>query len=170
MDNFMDKLAERYNAQEMIKANSQAEAAQMEGLQEQVEAYEAVLQEMRKLNYKNTELTEKMYSLVDESIEKVRTLQIEATESGAMGYISKISSEEKLLHCLEMVKRGQNYLEDEMKEVQIQLVDLIDGFTKQEKTNNDLITDYDYTGDICWTYRYGCTTLVKSGICKYTTI
>ena len=82
MDNFMDKLAEKYNAQDMIRANSQAESAQMQSLQEQVEAYEAVLQEMRKLNYKNTELTEKMYALVDESIEKVRTLQIEA-EGGA---------------------------------------------------------------------------------------
>ena len=78
MDNFMDKLAEKYNAQDMIRANSQAETAQMQSLQDQVEAYEAVLQEMRKLNYKNTELTEKMYALVDESIEKVRTLQIEA--------------------------------------------------------------------------------------------
>lgn len=83
MDNFMDKLAQRYNAGEMIKANSEADAAEMQNLQEQVEAYEAVLQEMRKLNYKNTELTEKMYSLVDESIEKVRTLQIEASENGA---------------------------------------------------------------------------------------
>lgn len=83
MDNFMDTLAQKYNAQEMIKANSQAEAAEMKRLQEQVEAYEAVLQEMRKLNYKNTELTEKMYSLVDESIEKVRTLQLEASEGGA---------------------------------------------------------------------------------------
>lgn len=83
MDNFMDKLAQRYNAGEMIKANSEAEAAEMQNLQEQVEAYEAVLQEMRKLNYKNTELTEKMYSLVDESIEKVRTLQIEASTDGA---------------------------------------------------------------------------------------
>ena len=82
MDNFMDKLAEKYNAQDMIRANSQAESAQMQNLQDQVEAYEAVLQEMRKLNYKNTELTEKMYALVDESIEKVRTLQIEA-EGGA---------------------------------------------------------------------------------------
>lgn len=79
----MDKLAQRYNAQEMIMANTQAEAARMQNLQEQVEAYEAVLQEMRKLNYKNTELTEKMYSLVDESIEKVRTLQLEAVEGNA---------------------------------------------------------------------------------------
>ena len=83
MDNFMDKLAEKYNAQDMIRANSQAETAQMQSLQDQVEAYEAVLQEMRKLNYRNTELTEKMYALVDASIEKVRTLQIEAKESGA---------------------------------------------------------------------------------------
>ncbi|MBR5422353.1 MAG: hypothetical protein IK115_14530 [Lachnospiraceae bacterium] len=82
MDNFMDKLAEKYNAQDMIRANSQAESAQLQNLQDQVEAYEAVLQEMRKLNYRNTELTEKMYALVDESIEKVRTLQIEA-EGGA---------------------------------------------------------------------------------------
>ncbi len=82
MDNFMDKLAEKYNAQDMIRANSQAETAQMQSLQDQVEAYEAVLQEMRKLNYKNTELTEKMYALVDASIEKVRTLQIEASEGG----------------------------------------------------------------------------------------
>ena len=83
MDNFMDKLAQKYNAQEMIMANSQAEAAKMQSLQEQVEAYEAVLQEMRKLNYKNTELTEKMYSLVDESIEKVRSLQLEAVQGNA---------------------------------------------------------------------------------------
>ena len=83
MDNFVDKLSLRYTAGEMIKANSEADTAQMQDLEEQVEAYEAVLQEMRKLNYKNTELTEKMYSLVDESIEKVRTLQLEASSGGA---------------------------------------------------------------------------------------
>ena len=44
MDNFMDKLAEKYNAQDMIRANSQAEQTQMHNLEEQVGAYEAVLQ------------------------------------------------------------------------------------------------------------------------------
>ena len=82
MDNFMDKLAEKYNAQDLIRANSQAETAQMQSLQDQVEAYEAVLQEMRKLNYRNTELTEKMYALVDESMEKVKTLKLEAAAGG----------------------------------------------------------------------------------------
>lgn len=83
MDNFIDKLADRYNAGDMIRANAQADAQQMDDLREQVEAYEAVLQEMRKLNYKNTELTEKMYSLVDESIEKVRSLSATASAGGA---------------------------------------------------------------------------------------
>ena len=55
MDNFMDKLAQKFNAQEMIKANSQAEAAEMKKLQLQVAEYEKILQEMRKLNYKNAE-------------------------------------------------------------------------------------------------------------------
>ena len=94
MDNFMDKLAEKYNAQDMIKANSQAETAQMQSLQEQVESYETVLQEMRKLNYKNSELTEKMYALVDESLEKVRTLQIEAKEGGATPEAASIGMSE----------------------------------------------------------------------------
>ena len=38
MDNFMDKLAQKYNAQEMIRANAQAEASEMQRLQEQVAA------------------------------------------------------------------------------------------------------------------------------------
>ena len=40
MDTFMDKLAQKMNAQEMIKANSAAEAAKMEQLQNQVAEYE----------------------------------------------------------------------------------------------------------------------------------
>ena len=68
MDNFVDKVSQRINAQEMIKANVQAEANEMQRLQEQVAQYEAILQDMRKLNYKNTELTDKIGALVDESM------------------------------------------------------------------------------------------------------
>ena len=39
MDNFTDKLAQRLSAQEMIKANAQAEANEMRRLQEQVAQY-----------------------------------------------------------------------------------------------------------------------------------
>lgn len=75
MDNFMDKLAQKLNAQEIIKANSEAEAAQMKKLQLQVAEYERILQEMRKLNYKNVELSDKIDTLVGENASKIRELQ-----------------------------------------------------------------------------------------------
>lgn len=100
MDNFMDKLAERYNAQDMIKANSGAEQAHMKSLEDQVEAYEAVLQEMRKLNYRNSELTEKMYALVDESMEKVKTLQIEAASGGVDAEAVRIEMSEEVSRAI----------------------------------------------------------------------
>ncbi|MCQ2592249.1 MAG: response regulator transcription factor [Treponema sp.] len=75
---------------------------------------------------------------------------LQAMESGAKGYTSKISSEQELLKCLKAVKEGQTYLEEEKKDVQIKLVDVIQGFTKQERVifeallqgkSNDQISD-----------------------------
>ncbi len=60
MDNFMDKLAQRLTAQEMIKANSAADAAELERLQKQLAQYDACLQEMRKLSLNNTETSDKL--------------------------------------------------------------------------------------------------------------
>ena len=60
MDNFMDKLAQRFNAQEMIKANSQAEAKELERLRQQTEMYDGYLKEMRSLNLKNVEVAEQI--------------------------------------------------------------------------------------------------------------
>ena len=81
MDNFTDKLAQKLSAQEMIKANAQAEANEMRRLQEQVAQYEAILQDMRKPNYKNSELTDKINALVDESINKVQVSHVEGEET-----------------------------------------------------------------------------------------
>ena len=72
MDNFVDKLSQKINAQEMIRANAQAEASELQRLQEQVAQYEAILQDMRKLNYKNSELTDKINDLVEESMQKMQ--------------------------------------------------------------------------------------------------
>lgn len=75
MDNFMDKLAQRLTAQEMIKANSAADAAELERLQKQLEQYDACLQEMRKLSLNNVETTDKIHNLIDESMEKIQQIQ-----------------------------------------------------------------------------------------------
>ena len=75
MDNFMDKLAQKVNAQEMIKANSQAEAAEMKRLQMQVAEYEKILQEMRKLNYKTAELSDKMEAMIGDNAGKIEGMK-----------------------------------------------------------------------------------------------
>lgn len=75
MDNFMDKLAQRLTAQEMIKANSAADAAELERLQKQLAQYDACLQEMRKLSLKNMETTDKIGVLLDESIRKIQEIE-----------------------------------------------------------------------------------------------
>lgn len=71
MDNFMDKLAKRFNAGEIIKANSQAEARDMKRMQERTAEYERMMQEMRRLNLKNVELTEQVQQLIQCGIEQI---------------------------------------------------------------------------------------------------
>ena len=93
MDNFVDKLAQKFNAQEMIRANAQAEASELKRLQEQVATYEAILQDMRKLNYKNSELTDKINELVDESIRKMQNAQQNSVDSADAADISSNLSE-----------------------------------------------------------------------------
>lgn len=75
MDNFIDKLAQKFSAQEIIKANAQAEAEEMKKLQLQVEEYERILQEIRRLNYKNTELSERLETMVGENTDKIQAMK-----------------------------------------------------------------------------------------------
>lgn len=70
MDNFMDKLAKRFNAGEIIKANAQAEARDMKRMQERTAEYERMMQEMRRLNLKNVEVTEQVQQLIRCGIEQ----------------------------------------------------------------------------------------------------
>ena len=65
MDNFMDRITQRFNAQEIIKANAQAEAQELGRLREQMKDYDKCMQEMRRLNLKNVEATEKLRALAE---------------------------------------------------------------------------------------------------------
>lgn len=82
MDTFMDKLAQKRNAQELIKANMVAEITRMEQLQSQVEAYEALLKDMRRVNMKTSENTEQMKKVLQESLSKIAEVQ-SASDDGA---------------------------------------------------------------------------------------
>lgn len=66
MDNFIDKLAQKFSAQDMIRANLAAEAKETRKLREKMESYEALLQEMRQINLKNMESAERVNTLLQD--------------------------------------------------------------------------------------------------------
>lgn len=55
MDNFMSKLSQKINAQDTIKANLMADAAEKEQMKKQLEEYATLLQDMRGLYAKQEE-------------------------------------------------------------------------------------------------------------------
>ena len=66
MDTFIDKLAQRFSAQDMIRANLAAEAKETRKLREKMESYESLLQEMRQINLKNMESAERVNLILQE--------------------------------------------------------------------------------------------------------
>ena len=96
-------------------------------LEDQVEAYEAVLQEMRKLNYRNTELTEKMYALVDESLAKVSTLKLEAAGNGS------VDSEALRIEMNEVVTKAVSEAVGSVDDLKAGVADLSEKLTKLDK-------------------------------------
>ncbi len=94
MDSFIDLFAQRKNAQEMIKANSQAEAKENQHLHQQLKNYEEAIENLRKQSLQNTENAEKVTKLLDESIAK-----LESRES------DRADSDKQLLEVVEELKK-----------------------------------------------------------------
>lgn len=97
MDNFMDKIAQKLNSQDMIRANAAADAAELETLEtqmamfkEQMEKYDDCLQEMRKLNLKNIESAQGVRHLADQANEKFGKT-VEEMEAASVSKIQQTS-------------------------------------------------------------------------------
>ncbi len=65
MDTFIDKIASKFSAQEIIKANSEAEEKELQRLKSQLAEYDERLQEIRKLNLKNLEIADKLQEMLE---------------------------------------------------------------------------------------------------------
>lgn len=76
MDTFIDKLAQKRNAQEMIRANMTAEAIKMEQLQSQMQAYDELMQEIRQVNLKTVENVTEVQAFLKECMEKLEAVQV----------------------------------------------------------------------------------------------
>lgn len=114
MDNFMDKLAQKFSAQEMIKANSQAEAEEMKRLQLQVSEYEKILQEMRKLNYKNTELSEKLDLMIGDNAGKIQSMKED--EQKLLAALRDLTDEQTRNREAELERKAEERLEQERED------------------------------------------------------
>lgn len=118
----MDKLAQKFSAQEMIKANSQAEAEELERLQLQVAEYEKILQEMRKLNYKNTELAEKLELMIGENAGKIQSMKED--EQQLLAALRDLTDEQTRNREAELARKAEERIEQEQKQVQTQQIDI----------------------------------------------
>ncbi len=81
MDTFIDKLAQKRNAQEMIRANSAAEAAKMAQMQNQLKSYDEIMQEIRRVNLKTSENVENVNKVLAECMEKLDGLKTEKKDA-----------------------------------------------------------------------------------------
>lgn len=81
MDTFIDKLAQRRNAQEMIRANMTAEAAKMEQLQNQMQAYDGLMQEIRKVNLKTAENVAEVQKVLEECMARLESMQADGSRT-----------------------------------------------------------------------------------------
>lgn len=68
MDTFMDKLAQKLTAQEMIKANTAADAEELNQLKGQIKEYHECLAQMQKVNQEMQDVNERISRLVGEQI------------------------------------------------------------------------------------------------------
>lgn len=101
MDTILDKLSQKLTAQEIIKANTEADTKALERIQNQVQQYNNCLEEMKKVNgqtkmtlseiektlqagldnFKNAEIpTDSITSLVEESLAQIKALQRESVD------------------------------------------------------------------------------------------
>lgn len=76
MDSFIDKLAQKFTAQEIIKANSSAEAAELKRTREQVQQYENCLEEMKNVNESMKESLVKLEQTLSLDLEKFGQVQV----------------------------------------------------------------------------------------------
>lgn len=95
MDTFMDKLTQKLTAQEMIKANAAADAAELSRLREQTASYEALFEKMKESNEKNAREIDNLVSGAMTKIEEIKAGTIDTEElKGILDELKKLQSEQ----------------------------------------------------------------------------
>lgn len=116
MDTFMDKFTQRKKAQGMIDANAAADAAKMDKLQRQVNEYELLMQEMRKVNLKTADNARQMSRVIQAGIEKIEAFQADNTaHTGQEKTLSEIKGQLEML-LAEVKKQNETFTAEMRKQ------------------------------------------------------
>lgn len=81
MDNFIDKLAQKFTATDQVKASTYTETKEIAKLKEKIEGYESLLQDMRKLNLKNVASADALNELAESSANTVKQAEEAAKQA-----------------------------------------------------------------------------------------
>ncbi len=131
MDTFMDKLAQRLTAQEMIKANSAAEAEELDKLKEQIKEYNDCLAQMQEVNKELKAVNHRMGQMMDETI----IPQVEKLVETGVAKLSEAKVDESEINRL--VDEGIA----KIKELQQQNTELIEEFKQHFNEKPDDINE-----------------------------
>ena len=164
MDTFMDKLAQKFTAQEMIKANAAAEAAELQRTREQVKKYNDCLQQMKQVNddtkatlveiektlaagmeqFKKAEIPlEGLNALVESSLEKIQGLQIgtDSVQENLKSHIDAVSgSITEFVHKenVKVYRNVQAVVVDELKKQNEELDAKFESLSRTQRTTRNL--------------------------------
>lgn len=127
MDTFMDKLAQKLVAQDMIKANSAAEAQELQSTKAQITQYESLLAEIKNLNKMNVESARQVSEIVESGVSRLENT-------------SKVDRlvEESINKIKEMQQAGQNIeeLEEKLATLKADLTALFEELTDHVHKEN----------------------------------
>lgn len=100
MDSFKDKIAEKFGTTDIIRANSEAEAKELNNAKARVEELEKAVSEMRRLSLKCAETNEMTTQMIRASIEKIEETQVNAPQAEAVDYTERLDAIEKQIQVL----------------------------------------------------------------------
>ena len=132
MDNFIDRLAQKFIAGEVIRANSAAEERELKKLREQVAEYERCLQEMRKLQMTNTQSAQNLHDMMVENADGIRKLMQESLGKLADVQLEADAQSADAKKAVDAAATAMAQMEEHVKTMQNTVAALSDDLTKNQ--------------------------------------
>lgn len=133
MDNFIDRLAQKFTAGEVIRANAAAEERELRRLREQVAEYERCLQEMRKVQMTNTQTARNLHDLMVESTEGIRKLTQEGAAKIADIQLETEAQKAEAKKSVETAAYTMEKMEEKVVKMQETVAELTEALEKNQK-------------------------------------